>query len=138
NGQICVAENAAALEKLETRVNGLRAAGYTHETLLSPDELRRMLPSLSPHCLGASYAARDGAADPHRALRAFRRSAVEAGVTLIEHCGVTAVTSTEHGWRVTGDDAREWSAGAIVNAAGAWSARIAAMVGDDIPLATKS
>lgn len=138
NGQICVAENSVALSKLEARVNGLRADGYTHEELLGPDDLRHLLPELSHHCLGASYTRRDGAADPHRALRAFRRSALEAGVTLVEHCGVNDLKQTGQGWRVIADDGREWSAGAIVNTAGAWSARIAAMVGDEIPLATKS
>ncbi|OZI44267.1 NAD(P)/FAD-dependent oxidoreductase [Bordetella genomosp. 4] len=138
NGQICVAENAGALSKLEARVNGLRADGYTHEEMIGPAELRRLLPELSHHCLGASYTRRDGAADPHRALRAFRSSAVDAGVTLVEHCGVNALKKTSQGWLVSADGGREWSAGAIVNAAGAWSGRVAAMAGDDIPLATKS
>ncbi|ALM82787.1 FAD-binding oxidoreductase [Bordetella sp. N] len=138
NGQICVAENAGALEKLEGRVNGLRADGYTHEDLIGTDELRRLLPDLSHHCLGASIARRDGAADPHRALRAFRRSALQAGVELVEHCGVTAIERQGQDWRVIGEGGRSWTAPAVINAAGAWGARIAALVGDDIPLAAKS
>ncbi|OZI18953.1 FAD-dependent oxidoreductase [Bordetella genomosp. 9] len=143
NGQVCVAEHADALAKLQTRVDGLRAAGYTHEELIGPGELRRILPELSTHCVGASIARRDGAADPHRALRAFRRSAMQAGVELVEHCGVVAIERQGADWRVVGDAgpdgaARTWTAPAIVNAAGAWGARMAALVGDDIPLATKS
>ncbi|CAM3669353.1 FAD-dependent oxidoreductase [Bordetella sputigena] len=143
NGQVCVAEHPEALARLRTRVDGLRAAGYTHEEIIGPEELRRILPELSPHCVGASIARRDGAADPHRALRAFRRSALQAGAELVEHCGVVAIERQGADWRVTGDAgpdgvARQWTAPAIVNAAGAWGARIAALVGDDIPLATKS
>ncbi|ARP82004.1 FAD-dependent oxidoreductase [Bordetella genomosp. 8] len=143
NGQVCVAEHPDALAKLQTRVDGLRAAGYTHEEIVGPDELRRILPELSTHCVGASIARRDGAADPHRALRAFRRSAMQAGVELVEHCGVVAIERQGADWRVVGDSgpdgaARTWTAPAIVNAAGAWGARMAALVGDDIPLATKS
>ncbi|CAM3771961.1 NAD(P)/FAD-dependent oxidoreductase [Bordetella bronchialis] len=138
NGQVCVAENPAALARLQTRVDGLRAAGYTHEEIIGPDALRRLLPELSPHCVGASIARRDGAADPHRALRAFRRSALEAGAALVEHCGIVALERRGADWRVVGEGGREWTAPAVVNAAGAWSARIAAMVGDVIPLATKS
>ncbi|CAB3634311.1 MAG: FAD-binding oxidoreductase [Achromobacter sp.] len=137
NGQICVAETPAALAKLEARVADLRARGYTHEELIGPDELRRLLPDLSPHCLGASIARRDGAADPHRALRAFRASAEQAGVTIIEHCGVTGLERQGQDWRVL-TEAGPWIAPCVINAAGAWSARIAAMAGDDIPLATKS
>ncbi|SAI72678.1 oxidoreductase [Bordetella ansorpii] len=137
NGQICVAETPDALAKLRARVDGLRADGYTHEELIGQDELRRLLPDLSPHCLGASIARRDGAADPHRALRAFRRSAEAAGVKIAEQCGVTAIERRGQDWAVLAGG-RAWIAPAVVNAAGAWSARIAAMVGDEIPLATKS
>jgi sarcosine oxidase subunit beta len=137
HGQVCVAETPAALAKLRARVESLRADGYVHEELIGPEELRRVLPELSPHCVGASIARRDGAADPHRALRAFRRSMLEAGAELVEHCGVVAIERQAQAWRVVGEG-RSWTARAVVNAAGAWAARIAAMVGDDIPLATKS
>jgi sarcosine oxidase subunit beta len=137
HGQVCVAETPAALARLAARVEGLRADGYTHEELIGPEELRRVLPELSPHCVGASIARRDGAADPHRALRAFRRCILDAGAELVEHCGVVAIERQAETWRVVGEG-RSWTARAVVNAAGAWAARIAAMVGDDIPLATKS
>ncbi len=138
NGQICVAEHPAAFEKLQARVDALCADGYTHEEIIGPDALRRLLPELSHHCVGASIARRDGAADPHRALRAFRQSALQAGAELVEHCGVTAIERQGQDWRVVGEGGRSWTAPAVVNAAGAWSGRIAALVGDDIPLATKS
>ncbi len=137
SGQICVAESQATLDRLESRVEALRRDGYTHEELIGPDELRRWLPALSPHCLGATLARRDGAADPHRMLRAFRQSAEAAGVVIKEQCGVTGIERRGSDWAVmTGQ--QEWGVPVIVNAAGAWSARVAAMVGDDIPLATKS
>jgi sarcosine oxidase subunit beta len=138
NGQICVAETPQALAKLRARVDGLRADGYRHEEMVDAATLRRLLPELSPHCLGASMTARDGAADPHRALRAFRRSAEAAGAHIVEHCGAAAIEPHGEDWRVTGSDGRQWTVPHVVNTAGAWSARIAAMVGDDIPLATKS
>lgn len=136
-GQICVAEHSDGLAKLQARVESLQAAGYRHEEIIDAAELRRLLPELSPHCVGASMTRRDGAADPHRALRAFRRSAETAGVTLVEHCAVTGLERQGADWRVITEHG-DWTAPAVINAAGAWSARIAAMAGDDIPLATKS
>jgi len=136
-GQICVAENEASLARLEQRVESLRRDGYTHEEIIGRDELRRWLPALSPHCLGASLARDNGAADPHRALRAFRASAQQAGVTLLEQCGVSAIERSGDDWTLA-TSRGNWTVPFIVNAAGAWSARIAAMVGDHIPLATKS
>ena len=137
SGQLSVAENAQSLAKLEQRVESLRRDGYTHEELIGPEELRRWVPAISPHCLGASLARDNGAADPHRALRAFRSSAQQAGVTLLEQCGVTAIERSGDDWMLITPRGR-WAVPFIVNAAGAWSARIAAMVGDHIPLATKS
>ncbi|MCD0504903.1 NAD(P)/FAD-dependent oxidoreductase [Bordetella petrii] len=137
NGQICVAETPAALARLQAHVHALQADGYTHEELLDARELRRWLPELSPHCLGASLARRDGAADPHRALRAFRRCAESAGAAIVEQCGVTSIERRGDDWCVAAGG-REWRAPVLVNAAGAWGARVAGMVGDAIPLATKS
>ncbi|AHV91975.1 NAD(P)/FAD-dependent oxidoreductase [Bordetella holmesii] len=137
HGQICVAETEQGLAKLAARVATLRAAGYTHEEVIDAAELRRLLPELSPHCVGATMVRRDGAADPHRALRAFRASAEAAGVTLVEHCAVTGLRRQGSDWCVV-TERGEWVAPAVVNAAGAWSARIATMAGDDIPLDTKS
>ncbi|MDQ2185226.1 FAD-dependent oxidoreductase [Alcaligenaceae bacterium A4P071] len=137
NGQICVAESHASLDKLTAKVDALRRAGYTHEEMIGPDELKRLLPALSGHCVGASIARGDGAADPHRTLRAFRRAAEAAGVTIQEQCGVTAIERQGADWCVVAGE-RRWIAPAVINAAGAWSARVAAMVGDEIPLDTKS
>lgn len=137
NGQICVAEDDATLKRLQSHVEALQRDGYTHEALIDTHELRQLLPALSPHCRGASIARRDGAADPHRALRAFRQAAQAAGVTLHEHCGVSAIERSGSNWTLVTDHGR-WSVPVIVNAAGAWSARIAEMVGDAIPLQTKS
>lgn len=137
DGQICVAESPEALARLHAHVGALQADGYSHETLIEPGELRRLLPALSGHCLGASIARKDGAADPHRTLLAFRRAAQAAGVTLQEQCAVTAIERQGADWCVVAGE-RRYVAPVVVNAAGAWSARIAAMIGDTIPLDTKS
>lgn len=136
-GQICVAEHPDAMHELEAHVAALQRDGYTHEDIIDLKELKRWLPYLSDHCQGASIARSNGAADPHRALRAFRQSAQEAGAVIVEQCGVTALESSSNGWTLVTNQGN-WSAPVVINAAGAWSARIAAMVGDVIPLSTKS
>lgn len=136
-GQICVAEDETAMERLRSRVEALQRDGYTHEELIDQDELRRWLPKISPHCVGASLARDNGAADPHRALSAFRRSVLKAGATLREQCGVENIERRGQDWLLHTTQG-QWTVPMIVNAAGAWSARIAAMVGDHIPLGTKS
>jgi sarcosine oxidase subunit beta len=136
-GQINVAENASDLSVLEQRLARMRDAGYEHEELIDRAELLRLVPAISPHCVGALVARRDGAADPHRTLRAFRRSAEAAGVTIHEGVGVTAIERTGTGYRVR-TNMQDFVAPTLINAAGAWAGKIAAMLGDDIPLGHKA
>lgn len=149
HGQICVAENDKNLSKLEARVTELNARGYTHEAIIDVNELRRRVPAISAHCIGASIAVDNGAADPHRTLAAFRRSAEAAGVEIREACGVRSIERHGQDWAIdvdrnsssNGDRAHRRPplvVPTIVNAAGAWGGRVAAMVGDAIPLGTKS
>jgi len=137
NGQVRIAESEADLEKLTQRVALSRGLGYTHEELIDRNALRHLVPTLAHHCLGAIWVRDDGAADPHRTLLAFRRAAEIAGVVIREGCGVDAIdhAASEYTVRAGGETFR---AAAIVNCAGAWAGKIAAMVGDDIPLRTKA
>lgn len=139
-GQLCVAETTAQLAGLEARAALVRSLGHDHEELVDGTELRRLVPALARHCVGALLTRRDGAADPHRTLQAFRRSAEQAGVAIREGAAVVAIERTggggDGGWNVVTAAGRV-AAPVVVNAAGAWGARIAAMVGDDIPLATR-
>lgn len=144
HGQICVAEQSDNLLKLESRVARLTGMGYRHEEIIDGDELRRLIPAISPHCIGASVARGDGAADPHRTLAAFRRSADAAGAVIHEGCGVQGIRQCGQEWSLELDGPVVSGQQAtivvpfVVNAAGAWSGRIAAMVGDEIPLGTKA
>jgi sarcosine oxidase, subunit beta len=137
HGQIRVAETEAHLKQLSERAAKMRQLGYTHEEIIDRAELLKLVPALSPHCVGALVARRDGAADPHRTLQAFRRRCEANGVTIHEGCGVTDIERHGPDWRVRAGE-RTFTAPAVVNAAGAWAARVAAMVGDDIALGMKA
>lgn len=136
-GQVLVAEDPSHLPILERRLAMMRDAGYRHEELIDRAELLRLVPAIAPHCTAALVTRRDGAADPHRTLEAFRRSAEAAGVIIHEGFGVTAIERVGSDWRVRTVQ-RDFTAPIIVNAAGAWAGKIAAMVGDHIPLGLKA
>jgi sarcosine oxidase, subunit beta len=137
DGQLQVAETEAELAEMHAHVADLRRDGFTNEEMIDVATLRNLVPSLAPHCLGGSFARRDGAADPHRTLAAFLRAAREAGVIVHEGIGVTRIDRAGEAWRV-GDGVRWFAAPLLVNAAGAWAGRIARLVGDDIPIDTKA
>lgn len=136
-GQIRVAENAADLAKNEKRAAQTRALGWTHEEIIDRDELRRLVPSIAPHCLGAIICRDDGAADPFRTVTMWRRACVAAGVEIREGTGVTALERGSQGWRVVTPECAIESE-IVVNAAGAWARDIAALAGDVIPCGVKA
>ncbi len=137
HGQLRVAETEQHLATLNERAATMRQLGYTHEEIVDRAELLKLVPNISPHCVGALVARRDGAADPHRTLLAFRRSCETAGVAIHEGCGVTAIERRGADWLVRCGE-RSFAAPTIVNAAGAWAARVAALFGDDIALGMKA
>jgi sarcosine oxidase subunit beta len=133
HGQVLVAESEAELSEFRARVDDLRLRGYTHEELIDRAELRRLVPAVSDDCPGGVVSRRDGAADPFRTTQAFRRKAVEMGATVMEGLRVTGLHRHDGAWRVatsTGD----FEAPIVVNAAGAWADRIAAALGEPVPL----
>jgi sarcosine oxidase subunit beta len=137
DGQIRVAEFDAHWPDLLQREARMRALGYGHEELVDAAELRRLVPALSPHCVGALVARRDGAADPHRTIAAFRRTCEAAGVTIIEGCGLEAVERQGADWLLC-SGTRRFVAPVVVNAGGAWAGTLAALFGDEIDLGLKA
>ena len=136
-GQMTVIEDEAGLAAITARAAETARRGYDNERLIGQDELRALVPSLSRHCIGALYAAQDGAADPHRTIRAFDAACRQAGVTLHEHCAVTGLRRQGPDWLVTTTQG-DFTAPVVINAAGAWGARIAALAGETIPLGHKA
>jgi sarcosine oxidase subunit beta len=137
-GQVKVAESEADLRRLEARAAQLRALGWTHEELVDRAELRRLVPAIAPHAVGALVCRGDGSADPMRTVMAFRRAAREAGAEIVEGAGVTALERTASGTLRVVTDAAAHEAERVANCAGAWATTIARMAGEEIPCGVKA
>lgn len=137
-GQVRVAENEADLKKIEARAEQVRALGWTHEEVVDQAEVRRLLPAVSPHVVGALVTHGDGSADPMRTVMAFRRAAEEAGVEIVEGVGVTGLSRTSGGAIRVETDRGPYQAERVANCAGAWARDLAALVGEDIPCTAKA
>ncbi len=133
-GQVKVAESEAEFAMLEARVDALRARGWQHEELVDAAEIRRLLPAVAPHVVGAVATRRDGFAAPLRTTYAFRRAAAAAGAEIVEGAKVVAAERAGGLWRLRTADGQTHAAALLVNAAGAWGARLARMAGDAVPL----
>jgi sarcosine oxidase subunit beta len=130
-GQIKVAENEADLAKLEARAAEVRAIGFNHEEIIGQDELRALVPAIAEYCVGALIVRGDGHANPMRACLAFKRKVRAGGGRIWEGAAVTGAARQGGAWRL------ETTAGAVaspvvVNCAGAWGDRIAALLGDSV------
>ncbi len=132
-GQVKVAESEAELEALEQRAAEVRAIGFDHEEIVDQDELRALVPSIAPHCVGGLVCRDDGAALPFRTVIAFARRAKALGADIRGNMAATSITRRSDHWCVHAGEER-FDAPVVVNAAGAWGHKIAAMVGDIVPL----
>lgn len=104
---------------------------------VSESDIRRMEPGLAPSFKWASYAPQNGfTLNPHRLTRAIADQVVADGGRLV--CAeARAIESRRGGGVVVRTSGEELVADAVVVAAGAWSHRLAASVGDRIPLETQ-
>jgi sarcosine oxidase subunit beta len=112
----------------------MRAAGWEHEELVDATELRRLLPAVAAHAVGGLVARRNGFARPYRTTLAFRRAAETAGAIVREGTAVVGVERSDGQWRLRCADGATHAAPILVNTAGAWGARLARAVGEEIPL----
>jgi sarcosine oxidase, subunit beta len=132
-GQVRVAENEQDMATLAARAASVRALGYDHEVVIDRKELRRLVPAVAEHCVGGLHTARDGYAFPFKATTAFRLKAEALGAAVEEGTGVIALERQGERWLVT-TNRGTFRAPVLVNAAGAWGAEIARMLGDDVPV----
>ncbi len=136
-GKLIVATTAAELPELE-RLLALGAAnGVEDLRLVDGDELRRLEPAVSG--CAALYSPRTGIVDAEGAARAWARLVGERGGQVLTSARVTGLHPEGGGWRVdiaaTGHGRREgWShtSRLVVNAAGLYADRVAALAGIDI------
>jgi len=132
-GQIRVAENLDDMKLLEQRAELVSDLGYQHEEIIDKQELYRLLPALSPHCVGGLICRSDGYARPFHALQAIRRKALSLGVIILSSTPVNSVEYLSKKWLVSTPKG-EFSAPVLVNCAGAWAGHIATALGDKIPI----
>jgi sarcosine oxidase subunit beta len=102
---------------------------------LSGDEIRRRLPGcMFPDALGGTFLASDGLADPNSVVMAYVNAARRLGARCLTDVTVTGIETARGG--VTGvlTPAGRLATDRVVNAAGPWSAPLAALAGVALPV----
>jgi len=134
-GSLRVASSDDQMRFLQRQVSLARAIGLDVGTMPASEALRRF-PLMSPDRLfGAMYLPGDGYIDPSGGTMELARRAREMGVSVATGVRVTGIERSPRG-HVTGvmTERGRVEADAVVNAAGMWAPRVAAMVGVRLPV----
>lgn len=137
-GYLFLAREESTAEQFRENVHEQNKLGVESEFLL-PTDANEHCPELhTEKFVGATYCATDGFADPHLGLQGFSIAANEAGADIRTNVEVTDVLRNAAGDVVSVEtDSGTVEADYVVNAAGAWAARISEMVGLDLPISPK-
>jgi glycine/D-amino acid oxidase-like deaminating enzyme len=100
--------------------------------ILVADDLRRSAPYLGPKVIAAAFCELDGLSNPLATNHAYQLAAVRHGARLVRGTGIVAIERRRDGF-VVETERGPLHAGQLLNAAGAWSSTIAAMLGLRIP-----
>ncbi len=133
-GSLRVASTEDQLKELQRSVSRANAIGMDVE-IISPAEALRIMPQLSKDNLfGAIYLPRDGQLDPYTTTTTMARLAKDMGVEVCTGVRVTGIELSSKGeiQRVITDHGSVRTE-IVVNAAGMWAPRVAAMAGLHIP-----
>jgi sarcosine oxidase subunit beta len=128
------AETARAFEEQVAMQNELGVPSQ----LLDPAEATEYCPGLRAEAfVAATYSPTDGFADPHLALQGFAEAAREAGAEIRTKTGVEAIHREGDEIRGVTAEGERRGYDFVVNAAGPWARRVAAMADVDLPVAPK-
>ncbi len=133
-GSLRLASSREQLGELQRSASRARGIGLEAE-VIGPEEARRLMPAISPTDLyGAVHLAGDGHLDPHATTHALADAARSMGVRIRVGTRVMGFElGVHHEIQRVLTDAGPIDTEIVVNAAGLWAPRVAAMVGGFVP-----
>jgi glycine cleavage system T protein len=129
-GSLRVASSPEQLKDFERSVSRAKALGLDCE-VIGPDEAQAHMPQITKKDLyGAIYLPRDGQLDPYTTTTSMVKFAKDLGVTVYTDTRVTGIKLSPKG-EITEVETDKGSIKTelVVNAAGMWAPRVAAMAG---------
>jgi 4-methylaminobutanoate oxidase (formaldehyde-forming) len=133
-GSLRVASSREQLKELERSVSRAKAIGMDVE-IISPSEAVKVMPQITDKDLyGAIYLPRDGHLSPYDTTTSMARLIKEMGVDVNINTRVTGIELSSKGEiQAVITDKGKIKTNVVVNAAGLWAPRLAAMVGVNLP-----
>ncbi|MCU0619882.1 MAG: FAD-binding oxidoreductase [Gemmatimonadales bacterium] len=135
-GYLFLAESPAHLAVLREAQQVQHAEGLAEARLLGPTEIAALQPHVAlDGVVGAAWCPSDGYIRPMGLLAGYLDAATRAGVAVTWHSPVEALERQGDRLVAVRAGGERIACGAVVNAAGAWAARVAALAGAALPVA---
>ncbi len=131
NGALVVAFNEEETEKLKELMERGRKNGVEGLQILTGDSVRKMEKNLSHKVKSALYAPTAGVVCPYELTIEAVGNAMDNGAELLRNFSVVSIGAGDNCYHIEADDGRKIKAQCVVNCAGLYSDKIAAMIGDD-------
>ena len=133
-GSLRVASSREQLKELERSVSRAKAIGMEVE-IISPSEAVKVMPQITDKDLyGAIYLPRDGHLSPYDTTTGMARLIKQMGVDVNTNTRVTGIELSPKGEiQAVITDKGTIKTNLVINAAGMWAPRLAAMVGVPLP-----
>ena len=104
-------------------------------SLIGVEQLRELVPGLEADDVGAvAYEPESGYADPHLTVNGYADAAKRHGATIVVDCEVTGIRMAGDKVAGVGTTKGPFDAPVVVNCAGPWGARVAALAGVAVPI----
>ncbi len=134
NGYLFVLTKEEHLETFRKNAEKQRALGVPVQ-VISPLEARSIVAELAiDDLVGATFCHEDGIANPHAMVQGYARGARRLGATFLKSSEVTAMEVVSGRVASVTAGAERYEVKRVVNAAGPWAKRIAAMAGIELPV----
>jgi len=131
-GHLKLARSESDMVELEEWSRTAREFGI-ETTLMTRTAVLKTHPYLGDEVAGASFCPTDGAANPRLVAPSFARAARSAGAHIFEGIAVIHVVRHHDGFAIETDRDLSIGAAKLVNTAGAWGDKIAAMFAETVP-----
>jgi sarcosine oxidase subunit beta len=134
-GYLFLATSEAHMKYLRANYAQQKAMGLTAVGFIDPSAIARQYPQLRmDDVVGGTFCSTDGFVDPYSVMNGFMQCATEHGARLVRNAEVTGIERDGQGVSAVVTANETFATRRIVNAAGAWAAAVAAMVGVTLPV----
>ncbi|MEA1994310.1 MAG: FAD-binding oxidoreductase [Euryarchaeota archaeon] len=132
-GYLVVSKNKEEFEEFKKNVKLQNKLGLESE-VLTPSDAKEIVPQLNTDGLvGATFCQTDGHAYPFKVVEGYAKRAEEMGIEINKFTDVKDIKTKDNKIQSVLTDKGEIKTNTVVNAAGAYSPKIAEMVGVEMP-----